>query len=279
MKARVVSVRLLSCVIAMLLCVAFFSPLSLAAGKARPITSLTPDERNKLPDNTEVTIKSGKTVTLGTLRADHRARMERFAKAAELGRIVAGKLKPHNQGIPMSSGRKTGSPIAGPDKPVVSTTGREVVRVTPQPRLVPFKMPVSPIASTTPKDYVDFCTAANSTVCLYFPAFAKMANNVPPHWIMEVDYLITDGTTCFSEGGWELKGGVCEFFYPMDMAATFPLTGPFDTKVACDPPAKYIVDDKGAVQVSYAGPADSSGYFTTGSSPITCVVQVWIEGK
>jgi hypothetical protein len=53
--------------------------------------SLTPDQRLHLPDNTQVTVLK-RTATLGTLRAEHRARMERFSRAALWGKRVAEKI-------------------------------------------------------------------------------------------------------------------------------------------------------------------------------------------
>src|SRR5215472_1020590 len=57
----------------------------------RSIGSLTPDERMHLPESTQVTVFK-RTVTLGTLRAEHRARMERFSRAALWGKRVAERI-------------------------------------------------------------------------------------------------------------------------------------------------------------------------------------------
>ena len=58
----------------------------------RSVASLTMQERMRLPDNTGIKLKSGRIATLGKLRAEHRARMESFSRAAVLGRAVVGKL-------------------------------------------------------------------------------------------------------------------------------------------------------------------------------------------
>ena len=71
----------------------FLAARSFGGDEARPIASLTPEERSTgLPDNTQVKLASGRTATLGVLRAEHRARLERFTKAAELGKMVAAKF-------------------------------------------------------------------------------------------------------------------------------------------------------------------------------------------
>src|SRR5258708_24669897 len=96
MKASLLCLRMFFCISATFLCVAFFSsPPLLGNVKARPISSLTAEERARLPDNTQVTLESGKTVSLGTLRAEHRARLEPFTPPAARGKIAAGKLSPH----------------------------------------------------------------------------------------------------------------------------------------------------------------------------------------
>lgn len=82
----------------------------------RPITALTFSERMNLAENTQVTLKSGRTTTLGVLRAEHRARMESFAKAAAPGRALAAKLKAGtNDAVVTSKGTVT--PAAGAMQP------------------------------------------------------------------------------------------------------------------------------------------------------------------
>jgi hypothetical protein len=70
----------------------FFPPRAFAAETARSIGSLTPDQRNHLPDNTQVTLPRRGTVTLGTLRAEHRARLDRFSRAGMWGKRVAERM-------------------------------------------------------------------------------------------------------------------------------------------------------------------------------------------
>jgi hypothetical protein len=62
------------------------------ADAARPIRSLTVAERTNLPDNTQVTLSGRGTVTLGQLRAEHRARLERFSRAGVWGKRLADRM-------------------------------------------------------------------------------------------------------------------------------------------------------------------------------------------
>jgi len=71
----------------------FFSALpSFCADTTRPLKSLTVDERMHLPDDTLVTLPWRRTVTLGTLREEHRARMEAFRRATAWGKTVGGTI-------------------------------------------------------------------------------------------------------------------------------------------------------------------------------------------
>jgi hypothetical protein len=71
----------------------------------------------------------------------------------------------------------------------------------------------------------------------------------------------------------------CQYNYPTYYTAQFnPGTGPpFAYKVACDP--KYwkidTIDPHGAVAVETTIPEGQN--FTTGSSPSTCIVRVWLS--
>jgi hypothetical protein len=79
------------CTAAILFLLGSSSP-SFGADAARPIRSLTVAERANLPDNTKVTLPWRATVTLGELRAEHRARLERFSRAGLWGKRVADRM-------------------------------------------------------------------------------------------------------------------------------------------------------------------------------------------
>jgi hypothetical protein len=185
-------------------------PRSFGAEEARPIASLTPEERSTgLPDNTVVTLKSGRTATLGVLRAEHRARLERFTKAAELGKMVAAKLaaqlasstQPHHAATggpgakvpsptptPKQSGVANPSGVPGPTlsgqarttaetapapRPTLSGQGRITGETAPAALLVPLMIPWDPQSYNEPplpKDWLDFCHAASASTCIYLPA-------------------------------------------------------------------------------------------------------------
>jgi hypothetical protein len=286
------SFRVVLCMAITALFLAFLVSRPALGGEAgtRPIASMTADERQHLPDNTMVKLKSGRTASLGTLRAEHQARMERFSKAAALGQMTAAKLATR----PASSRQLSPAPTAS----VQSATGpatknganSHVLAPSPSlsragsvallnPGLVPFQMPKykSITATTIPKDYSDFCGAANASACVYLPASTAITSFGDPtnvtSWAYDEDWLITAPGVCTYDGGEQFHGG-CIFYYPINYVAVFKPTGPLSTAAACDPPAKYYVDPKGAIRAYY----DSSSLtFTTGGTPITCVVQVTIS--
>ena len=113
-------------------CLLFFSaPRSFGAEEARPIASLTPEERSTgLPDSTMVTLKSGRTATLGVLRAERRARLERFAKAAELGKMVAAKLAAQPASQVAMKGPAAKAPAPTPPKPSAGVNPNAVTGAT-----------------------------------------------------------------------------------------------------------------------------------------------------
>lgn len=262
-------VRVCACIAAVLLAIVFL-PIRPAQGgeNARPITSLSRDERAKLPDNTLVTLKSGHTVSLGALRADHRALLERFARAGALGKSVASQLA-------MSARSAHPAPppnarVGSGTKPQIPITGV----LAHLPHRVPFKMPVVNWVHM-PKDYFDFCMAAEASACLYLPpntSFSDPSANHNDAFVIENDPLIVDDSVCSFDGGLPGVAG-CVFVYPQTLLTNFQPTGPLSTNAACPPPAKYTVDPKGAIQVSYA----VTGQSATGTTPVTCVVQVWIS--
>ncbi|HMF92077.1 MAG TPA: hypothetical protein VKL40_15640 [Candidatus Angelobacter sp.] len=255
----------------------------------RAIGSITIVELQSLPDSTTVKLDSGRVVSLGTLRAEHRARMERFSRATALGQATAAKLAAHPANVAPAGGPTTATAPPTPGQNVKASPAKPVranTVVTPKldvlsNTFVRFKMP-SYMGLPVPKDYADFCKAANPTVCIYFPAstiLTLVGTTGPTTFARDEDYLITDMAICKYDGGlFAASGGTfgrpyCEFYYPSDNTALFMPTGPISTSEACDPPAKYVLDPKGAVKVVYPFPAFS---LTTGGTPVGCVVQVWV---
>lgn len=258
---------------------------ALVLGATRPIASMTADERTHLPDNTMVTLTSGRTVSLGTLRAEHRARLERFSRAAGLGQMVAGILTAQPTSAAQQSPSATGNvrSATGPaprnggvNAGAVMQSPSQVGRAVSLFDIVPLQIPT--VGGRIPKDYVDFCKAAGASACIYLPANTTLDDGNTygsTHWIWERDFLLMDKSICEYDGGY--YGGYysnteCDFEYPVTQLTTFKPTGPISTKASCNPPAKYVVDPKGAIQVTYPFPTT----FTTGGTPITCVVKVWV---
>jgi hypothetical protein len=91
---------------------------------------------------------------------------------------------------------------------------------------------------------------------------------------LDQDPLITDQSVCNNDGG-KLGGDGCELWYPVYYIVNFKPTGALSTKASCDPPGTYTVQPKGDA-VTVAVPFNPDWPLTTGSTPETCVVQVWL---
>jgi hypothetical protein len=258
----------------------------------RPINSITIAERQSLSDSTMVKLQSGRVASMGTLRAEHRARLSRFSRAASLGRAFAAQLAAQP-----ASAAQLGSPLntarSARPTPVPSTYDRKVnTGATRAPigiggslddvsdrTLVPF---VYPSLRPMPKDYADFCKAANPTVCVYFPANSTLYHVeswdwdpwMPGNTLVDEDPLIFDPSVCSYSGGFP-SGAECVFYYIFEDLKNFKPTGPLTTKVLCNPPATYVFDAKGAVKVATPFMVGSHSY-VTGGTEIKCAVQVWI---
>jgi hypothetical protein len=247
-------------------------------GQTRSIASLTPTERIKLPQDTMVKLDLGRTsriVSLGPLSAEHRARLDRFAKAVALGRMVAGTLTPQPAG--------SRQPASPPIKPARSGTENQNIsanravmqsQISPFATLMPFQPPLA--KGTIPNDYVDFCKAANASACLYLPANAGLTD--PPldlpltWWVQDFDYLITDNNVCKGNGGYPTLGG-CAFYYPINHTINFVPTGQISSTVSCEPPSVTQLDPKGAAKVVYPFNAGTLNL----AVPVSCVMQVWMS--
>ena len=118
------------------------------AGTARPIASLTAQERLALPATTEVLVGK-RRVTLGVLRAEHQQRLTRNTGA------VAGARA--------STALANAARVLGSTAVVESPTNY----------------------ATAARDMREFCDAAQATVCLYFPASTTLfqSGGHPTTWI------------------------------------------------------------------------------------------------
>lgn len=284
---RGTSVRFVLCIAAVALGHLAFAARVLAGEAARPVASMSLQDRQRLPDNTMVKLKSGRTATLGVLRAEHQARMARFSRAAALGRMAAGRL---SKPLPVSTepnraatqkiqsatgpGTKSNGTNKAPVGPAITEASRSIARPFYS---VPFQIANTPLAPV-PKDYMDFCKAAEATACIYLPADTTLTAfqgdpTTSTSYAWDEDALITDAGVCKFDGGL-VWGGGCLFYYPVIHVVDFKPTGTLSTAAACDAPSKYLLDAKGAIKASYPYPSVT---FTTGGAPITCVAQVWIS--
>jgi len=286
--------------------------------RPRPISELTLNERMNLPENTQVTLKSGRTTTLAEVRAEHRARMESLAKAAALGRALAAKLKASaNSAVAISKGTVT--PAAGAIQPSAvavpsaaqqkgGLAGRTQAESSPQRKAgnavaaknaitaagpnalnLAKMVPMPDLSSKSPsgilpKDYRDFCQAADPSACIYVPSnitfyieWTHEVGDKSTYFLLATDPLIMDPGVCAYDGGSLDPTLGCIFYYPMLEVINFIPKPPLSSSASCDSTATYLVDPKGAIQVKVTAPQFSSGNFTVPlNAPITCAVQVWL---
>ena len=247
-----IAIRFCSAVAATVLLITSFCPrIAFATDAARPLSSLTADERMRLPDNTMVKLASGKSASLGTLRAEHKARLERFANAEALGRSVAARLAP----IPSNSPQQ--APAAGakrrisPNPPPVSASAAGAALPSGSATMkagmtIPFQPPT--YQGAIAKDYVEFCKAANASICIYLPV-TRMDLRLfeSKTWASDDDPFIVDKSVC-DFGGGVLDQNGCHFFYPTTQLVNFIPTGPLVVTGACGKDLLYLVDPKGAMK-------------------------------
>jgi hypothetical protein len=277
------------------------SPLRSFCGETvRSIATLTLQERMNLPDSTQVTLKWGRTTTLGALRAEHRARMESFQQASALGRALAARLKAStNTNAVMNP--PGAAPVLGAGKPGNTTAMKNFAVIanpnaaSPPPKaaattsfvLPRTLVPLPDISSKSPNgilpgDYRDFCKAAGSSACIYLPPNTSFwpgewvgSKNTP--FVAASDPLIMDPSVCAYDGGSLDPYYGCIFYYPMGEVTNFIPNAPISSNASCDPAAHYVVDAKGAVQVRFTATAYTNlEVFTTPQAPVTCAVQVWL---
>ena len=183
----------------------------------RPIISLSLQERTQLPANTQVKLPSGEVVTLGVLRAQHEAHMRAFAAAAGLGRTMGEKLRQQSPVSGHTAGNLSSSPVTSGPSPAGTTRRAAVFPLPPPPhpgvviqipKLTMVPMAIAPYNRGNAKDYLDFCNAAQSTVCLYLPADTDLTTHGGVGTIEARDYLLSP-EVCQYDGGF--FNGYCVF--------------------------------------------------------------------
>jgi len=224
------------------------------------VESPTAAELATLPDTTLVKLKNGRTVTVGVLRSEHKARVQRFADAAKLGTRLLQTL----------------------------STSEQERRKASRGTLVRMDFSLKRFQSvyTLPADLLAFCKAAAATGCLYIPGGPLV---VVGTIYMDVDNLITDQHLCTSEGGRsEISATTkqmfgCEYYYPSQYNLGFnpgkPTAHGYPVTHSASCPSRFVqytVDPHGAVSLNVV----STNYLPNWGplySVKTCVVRVFVE--
>jgi hypothetical protein len=126
------------------------------------LEGLSVQSRVALPPTTRVSFR-GRQMTMGTLKAEHTARLQRFTNAASLGKTY--RVRPVTSS---SVGQRAKVAVATPPpatqviKAVVSTPTPRPIDLSQLELVLNVVAPLQNLAIdfTPAKDYVDFCTAA-----------------------------------------------------------------------------------------------------------------------
>jgi hypothetical protein len=222
------------------------------SAQARPIEQLTPAQRTSLPDGTNVKLPTGRVVTLGVLRLEHRKRVARFARLASSRPRTVSKQPPRGALVAM--------------KPITSGP-------------VDYKAFCNAAHASgclwfPPSTYLGASGEAWGTVA------SRDA------WV-DLDSLITDAKVCASEGGSESYYG-CLYYYPASYHANFNPGPPPPGKAIgagvtstqqCSSTITAIVDQNGAIQISAPAPSPSALPIITGPTALSCVVSIYLPSK
>jgi hypothetical protein len=236
--------------------VATICPATIAAA-VRPIQSLTPSQRLSLPATTMVKLKTGRTVSLGTLRVEHKLRIRRFADAARLGA---------QRGVHLQQGRGARA----------SQTALVPMNFSTQY----FTSPKQTLArgyhayqGPLPADFLAFCKGARVTACLYVPAGVELIDGQAN--AVDFDPLITDPQVCASGGGVFPPGySECIYYYPSAYTLEFnPGQTTLKQSGNCPTPFSKLVDPHGAVTLFVPAGNGSYVYATLKS----CVVRIFVS--
>ena len=238
----------------------------LGAAAVAPLERLTVEQRLvAAPPSTIVRIGT-RTVTLGQLRAAHRAREANRENAALIGRSVSAKLR-------------VLKPVAlGTGRPAFTKPGVKLNGSLSQPLALSVAVvePASQYASAPP-DMKAFCASANASACVALPPQQQVQTDPTNSGnILDLDSLLGQ-SQCGAEGGyWGAMWGsnYCEFTYPAGLIVHFTPAANYklSTTAVCDKTLwSYQVDVHGAISIQLLPQHYLN--FTTGTNP-SCVVRV-----
>jgi len=198
---------------------------------------------------------------------------------------------------PAEARKPGGAPASGGEKVAKTSAASNAAGTVAGPRSVavnPFLVPRQGHPGTPiPLDYQLFCDGARASACIYLPPKTTLASSQASGWLgleqqirnaargdfdqffIDVDPLVTDQTWCQDwHGLWVDASQVCEFWYFSTQRTTYNPKGSPASAASCGAQTNYQVDPKqGTVTASLSA---SSSSITTGATPITCAVQVWM---
>jgi len=242
------------------------------APTARAVESLSAAERTSLPAATLVTIsRTGRTVSLGVLRSEHKRRLQRFANASMLGKR-ASLLLAHGRGAAnIGSQFKKKKKVSSGTLVPMNFSLKNFYDQYGEP------FPGGPF----PADFLAFCKAAHVTACLYLPSGLLLSGG---GYVTDYDYLITDQKVCTSEGGQlKLAGQACAYVYPGAYNLKFnpgPPTAqgyPVTHSATCPSQFAYTVDPRGAVSLNVVSNSPTTVSTLNLTSLKSCVVRVFVK--
>ncbi len=216
-----------------------------------PIARLTLEQRLATAPDAMLVQVGARTMTLGALRAAHRAREAGVMRARAFGNVV------HGKNLTAQNGTRA-----------VSAANPSTLQMVPQP----FVEPPSQYASA-PADMQAFCNAAKASACLYLPPGQEVS--ILSDGVSDWDGMVTQAQ-CAQEGGtWQgmWNAYFCAFAYPSSVTTHFTPAANFKLaqSAACDASMfAYKVDTHGAVTVWINHPP---AILTTGNTQV-CTVSV-----
>jgi hypothetical protein len=272
------------------------SRASLSSSTApRTLGSLTLAQRLRLDPRTVVRLPSGRVTTMSVLLREHQNRMARINRL----RIPIVHYRPTGRRPLGSSFARLGDPrfTFGLNNGLVSASGPQGANsnsaASPAGTLVPAVLGPSSVYAA---DYLYFCTQAQASICLYYPAGVQLGSegwgqNGIAGPVSDVDYLVPQNI-CQQEGGlYETtvqEGNYCIYNYPGTATVSYFPGVPASASVIGQCPTQLgfsgTFDPHGVVVMNFVPVAASGGtggsnYMFTLTTPTTCVLQIYAPGN